>query len=211
MCGRAVLANPLAIKEWFDVEQIPEMPARFNIAPSQVIAVIRTPRRLELLRWGIFRPERPRQINMRVESIARTANSQRRCLVVVDGFYEWKRDGKGKTSQPFLLREPDGHPFALGGVWSTSTTNDGEVIDTVAVLTCSPRPPVDAIHDRMPLIILKEGYARWLDHGADVGDLLKPNASGLVATPLSTYVNSPNNDDPKCIEPAAVAQPSPFG
>ena len=205
VCGRAVLANPAAIREWFDLGQIPEMPARFNIAPSQVIAVIRTPRRLELLRWGISRPERPPQINTRVESIAKTASKQRRCLVVVDGFYEWKKNGT-TTSQPFLLREGDGHPFALGGVWSTSTTSDGEVVDSVAVLTCPPRPPVEAIHDRMPLIIPKESYARWLDHGVDVGDLLKPNASGLVATPVSTYVNSPNNDDPRCVEPAAPAQ-----
>jgi len=211
MCGRAVLANPAAIREWFDLEPLPEMPARFNIAPSQLIAVIRTPHRLEHLRWGISRPERPPQINMRVESIARTANKQRRCLVVVDGFYEWKRDGNGKTSQPFLIREGDRHPFALGGVWSTSTTDDGEVIDTVAVLTCPPRPPVDTIHDRMPLVIPRVACTRWLDHGADVGDLLKPNASGLVATPVSMYVNSPRNDDPKCIEPAPIAQPSLFG
>jgi putative SOS response-associated peptidase YedK len=98
MCGRAVLANPGAIREWFDVGPLPDMPARFNIAPSQLIAVIREPRRLELLRWGIPRNQRPPQINTRVESIAQTASRQRRCLVVVDGFYEWKKDGT--TSQP---------------------------------------------------------------------------------------------------------------
>jgi putative SOS response-associated peptidase YedK len=105
MCGRAVLANPSAIREWFDLEQIPEMPARFNIAPSQLIAIIRTPRRLELLLWGISRPERPPQINMSVESIAKTASRQRRCLVVVDGFYEWKKNST--TTSPCCVKRTD--------------------------------------------------------------------------------------------------------
>jgi len=75
----------------------------------------------------------------------------------------------------------------------------------------SAASPVDTIHDRMPLIIPKAAYARWLDHGVDVVDSLRPNPSGLVAVPVSNYVNWPNNDDPKCIEPAPVMQPTLFG
>jgi putative SOS response-associated peptidase YedK len=210
MCGRAVLARPHAIREWFDVETTPagdELEPRYNIAPSQVMAVIRTPRRLELLPWGIVRaPKTAPQIVARVESIARTANRQRRCLVVVDGFYEWKKSADRKVKQPYLLREADGRPFALGGIWSRRTTDDGEIVESVAVLTCAPLPPVASIHDRMPLILPPDGYARWLDHGADVTDLLRPNASALVATAVSTYVSSTKNDGPMCIEP--ISEPA---
>ncbi|MGD0679288.1 MAG: SOS response-associated peptidase [Polyangiaceae bacterium] len=213
MCGRAVLVNPSAIREWFDLEAIPAMPPRFNIAPSQLIAVIRTPRRLELLRWGLARPGRPPQINMRVESVARTANRQRRCLVAVDGFYEWRKGATATTRQAFLIRDAEGRPFALGGVFGPSMTGDGEdgaLVDSVAILTCPPRPPVDAIHDRMPLIIPRDACARWLKPDADVTDLLIPSERHLVAIPVSPYVNSPTHDDPKCIEPAEPVQGSLF-
>ncbi len=92
MCGRTVLANPHDVGEWFDVEIPGDLPPRYNIAPTQLIAIIRTPHKLELLKWGIVRaPKRPPQINMRVEQILATANRQKRCLVVTDGFYEWVR------------------------------------------------------------------------------------------------------------------------
>jgi putative SOS response-associated peptidase YedK len=204
VCGRAVLANPQAVAEWFDVEVPDDLPPRFNIAPTQLIAVIRTPRKLELLTWGIPREARPPQINMRVESIAKSANTQRRCLVVVDGFYEWRQAQHGTVRQPFVLRDEAGHPLGLGGVWSKVTTKDGEILESVAVLTCPPRPPVDAIHDRMPLIIPAADYARWLDRSADVSDLLKPTSTTLVATAVSGLVNSPKNDVPECLEPGEV-------
>jgi putative SOS response-associated peptidase YedK len=204
VCGRAVLANPHAVAEWFDVELPDGLPPRFNIAPTQLIAVVRTPHKLELLKWGIPREARPPQINMRVESIAKSVNTQRRCLVVVDGFYEWRQAENATVRQPFVLRDEAGHPLGLGGIWSKITTSDGEVVESVAVLTCPPRPPVDAIHDRMPLIVPREAYARWLDRSADVSDLLKPATTPLVATPVSTLVNSPKNDVPECLKPAEV-------
>jgi putative SOS response-associated peptidase YedK len=210
VCGRAVLANPQAVADWFDVELPDDLPPRFNIAPTQLIAVIRTPRKLELLTWGIPREARPPQINMRVESIAKSANTQRRCLVVVDGFYEWRQAENSTVRQPFVLRDEGGHPLGLGGVWSKVTTKDGEILESVAVLTCPPRPPVDAIHDRMPLIIPPADYARWLDRNADVSDLLKPTSTTLVATAVSALVNSPKNDVPECLEPGEV-QPAQRG
>lgn len=213
MCGRTVLANPHAIAEWFDVEVSADLPPHYNIAPTQLIAVVRTPRKLEMLKWGIPRAEkRPPQINMRVEQILKTANRQRRCLVVVDGFYEWQKTGPAASArQPFLLKDAEGHPLGLGGVWSKVTTSDGEVLETVAILTCPPRPPVTAIHDRMPLIIARAAYRRWIDIGADVTDLLQPATTMLVAIPVSTYVNSPKNDDPKCVEPAEPVVPTQGG
>ena len=204
MCGRTLVINPHAVSTWFEIEDPPEafLVPRFNIAPSQPLPIVRTPHRLELLRWGIARPGRPPQINTRVESLARASSQQRRCLVTVEGFYEWQREGA--HSQPFLLRDLEGHPFALAGIWSSTATADGEVVESVSVLTCPPLPPVAAIHERMPLVIPKEGYGRWLDRDADVADLLHPAEMRLVATPVSTYVNSPKNDDPRCIEPAPL-------
>ena len=203
MCGRATLANPYAIAEWFDVEVPDDLAARFNIAPTQPIAVIRAPHRLELLRWGIPREGRPVQINMRVETIGRTIHQQRRCLVVVDGFYEWWQ-ATPETRQPFVLRDEAGRPMGFAGVWAATTARDGGVLESVAVVTCPPLPPVDAIHNRMPLIVPREHYARWLEPGADVTDLLRPVATTLVATPVSTRVNSPANDDALCLERAEV-------
>jgi len=173
MCGRTVVINPHAVVEWFEIQDPPEafLVPRYNIAPSQPLPVVRTPHRLELLRWGITRAGRAPQINTRVESIVRTLGRQR-CLVTVDGSYEWQRNVA--QNQPFLLRDLDGHPFALGGVWSSAATADGEVVESVSVLTCPPHPPVAAIHERMPLVIPKEAYGRWLDANADVSDLLNP-------------------------------------
>jgi len=200
VCGRAVLENPYAVAEWFDVEVPDDLPPRFNIAPSQPIAVVRTPGRLEFLTWGIAREGRPLQINARVETIGRAIRKQRRCLVAVDGFYEWQPAATPSARQPFVLRDHAKHPLGFAGVWSKSTTKNGEVVESVAVMTCPPRPPVDTIHDRMPLVIPREHYARWIDPDADVSDLLQPLATTLAATPVSPYVNSPKNDDPRCLE-----------
>jgi putative SOS response-associated peptidase YedK len=132
-------------------------------------------------------------------------NRQRRCLVVVDGFYEWKKaPGQKSGGQPYLLKDANGHPLGMRGVWSTTTTADGEVVESVAIMTCPPKPPVDAIHDRMPLVIPRAAYARWIDPRADVRDLLRPGATTLVAVPVSTLVNSPANDDVRLIEPAPL-------
>jgi putative SOS response-associated peptidase YedK len=217
MCGRAVLRTSYSeLRELFGLDETPDDSApRFNIAPTQLLAVIRTPKRLELLRWGLARPDSAPKINVRVESVARNPSTRRafqkgRCLVVVDGFYEWRREAKSK-SQPFLLELPDRKPFALAGIWETSHTADGEVIESAAVLTCEARPPVAGIHDRMPLIIPPAAYARWLDTGADVTSLLTPPAvSPLVAVAVGSFVNSAANDDARCVEPVAPPQASVF-
>jgi putative SOS response-associated peptidase YedK len=202
MCGRTVASDPDAILEFFDIQEAPEAfrVPHFNVAPTQPIGTIRALHRLELLRWGIPRPDRPLQINYRIESVAKSIGRQRRCIVTADGFYEWKsHPGTAKT--PILFRDAAGHPLAFAGIWSTSTTADGEVVEYVAICTCPPVPPVSEVHDRMPLVIPKEHMARWLDFSADVSDLLSPTTSNLVAVPVSTWVNSAAHDDPRCIEP----------
>ncbi len=208
MCGRTVLATPPDdLREIFGLEEIPDLTPRYNVAPSQPIAVVREPRRLELLRWGLATKPGTHHagINVRIETVARapayrTSFQTRRCLIVVDGFFEWRR--QGKTSLPFLLRRPDGKPFALAGIWDRSITADGEVVDSCAVITKPAEGPVAEIHDRMPLILVPEQYEAWLDRQQhDAARLLAPRSMELAAARVGLVVNNPANDDPRCIAP----------
>ena len=145
---------------------------------------------------------------MRVETVARApayrdAFRQRRCLVIVDGFYEWQR--RDKVSQPFAIRRVDRKPFALAGIWAPTVNSEGEVIDCCAIITGAASGVVTAIHDRMPLIVPPSAYARWLAPGtraAELSSLMTADASALETYPVSPWVNSPANDDPICIERA---------
>jgi putative SOS response-associated peptidase YedK len=205
MCGRAILTtSPEDLRELFDLHEMPELIPRFNIAPSQPVAVIRQPHRLELLRWGL--PSAPGGgINVRVETVARapayrSSFRTRRCLVVVDGFYEWKREGKNK--QPFLIQRPDKKPFALAGIWDSSVSSVGEVIESFAIITRNAAGPVAALHDRMPVILPRSSYASWLDASSmNAVQLLVPEETELLLRAVSPLVNNPANDDARCLEP----------
>src|SRR5476651_724509 len=126
MCGRFKLSEKTgSLYEFFDIhgEQL-KLPLRWNIAPTDKIAVIREPHKLELLRWGIKIPNpRAGGFNVRVESLGapfyRDSIHGRRCLIIADGFYEWRVEGEGKTAkkQPFLIKRQDGQPFAFAGMW----------------------------------------------------------------------------------------------
>jgi putative SOS response-associated peptidase YedK len=193
------------------------------VPPSQPVAVVRVMRdkpgrHMELLQWGLvpFWAQDPKighkQSLARIETVTtapafREAIRKRRCLVVVDGFYEWKHEGK-KASQPFLLRRPDGAPFALAGVWEKWVSKDGEVLESCAIITQPARPPVDAIHDRMPLVLERDAWDRWLDREiTDPSQMLAPQSPELVATAVSRHVNDPKHDDPACFEPPAPEEP----
>jgi putative SOS response-associated peptidase YedK len=198
MCGRATLKTPLSeLRRLLGLQgELPEIGPRFNIAPSQPLPIVRTPHRLELLRWGLPTRVRP-MINVRAETVARAPQYRdsfrlRRCLVIVDGFYEWQRVGKHK--RPFYVLRDDAQPFALAGIW------DG---DGCAVITAPARGVLATLHDRMPVLLAPDAYDRWLDVEAkQLSELLTPNADGLRAYAVSTLVNNPANDDPGCIEPA---------
>lgn len=127
--------------------------------------------------------------------------------MIVDGFFEWqRRDG---AKQPFLARREDRAPFALAGIWERSTLPDGEVIDACAILTGDAQGVLAEVHDRMPLIVPAPAYERWLDPRAtDLADLLVPSSTGLLVYPVSALVNSPANDDPRCIEPILLPPPA---
>jgi putative SOS response-associated peptidase YedK len=223
MCGRTALtASPDDLREIFGLDETPTLAPHYNVPPSQPLAVVRVlrdrGRKLELLRWGLV-PSWADDVKIghrlslaRIETAATTpafreAVRRRRCLVVVDGFYEWKRAGE-KASQPYFLRRPDGAPFALAGLWDRWVSRDGEVLESCAILTQAARPPADAVHDRMPVVLENDAWDAWLDAGqADVSALLAPRTPDLVAYPVSHYVNDPRHDDARCLEKSEPREP----
>jgi putative SOS response-associated peptidase YedK len=210
MCGRAAIsASPEDLREIFHLTEIPPLEARYNIAPTQPMAVIRTRGRLELSRFGLVPPwakdpkEGTRFINARAETVAkqpafRDAFRSRRCLVVISGFYEWQ--ARGKAKQPYYVHRADGKAFALAGLWSTWKSRDGEVIDSCSVITRTPSPMLAAVHDRMPVVLSPAEYDGWIDPAtADVTAMLEGHAEELAMHPVSALVNKPGNDDARLI------------
>jgi putative SOS response-associated peptidase YedK len=227
MCGRYLLkAMPEELQALFGYLDGDAFPPRYNIAPTQPIAIVRHvrgARRFALVRWGLVPGwvKDPRQfsllINARAEGISgkpayKGAMQYRRCLVPASGFYEWRRTPEGKKL-PFLIRPVDGGVIAFAGLWETWMGADGSEIDSACIITTDANREVAPIHDRMPVVVAPEDYDRWLDARAfppaAVLDILRPPPAGLLeAVPVSTRVNTAANDDASLIEPlAAVAKP----
>jgi putative SOS response-associated peptidase YedK len=221
MCGRYMLTTPVdALRQLFLFKERPNLPPRYNIAPTQDVPIVRRTRdgagrELIMARWGLvpYWAADPkignRLINARGESVARTAAfreayQRRRCLVPADGFFEWQKDGR--TRQPLLVRRRDLAPFAFAGLWERSPQPGGAVLRSCTIITCPPNELVAPVHNRMPVILAPGDYERWLDPAqADGRALLKPfPAAELEAFAVSPRVNSPQNDDPDCITPLAV-------
>jgi putative SOS response-associated peptidase YedK len=224
MCGRFVLWITLIIPEHYCVSA-PLEPIRpsYNIAPGQeIVAVLQTPsgRRIARLHWGLIPSwtrdpaKAPKSINARSETVwekpsFRSAIRHRRCLIPANGFLEWKKTNTRK--QPYLVRFENLELFSMAGVWeSWKNPESGEVIDSCAILTTGANEAVAAIHDRMPVIVMPQDYAVWLDPDAvrdQVEALLHPftERSTLMQT-VSTRVNNPRNDDPECIIPVMLPE-----
>ena len=221
MCGRYTLATPAGkLAEQFGFEDSSvELSESYNVAPTQGVATVLEEdgrRRLEVFRWGLIPPwaDDPqigsRMINARSETAPekpsfRRAFRERRCLIPADGFYEWQRTNGAK--QPFYIHMHDGHPFAFAGLWeSWSKGGEGEV-RTCAILTTEANAVVGDVHERMPVIVAPDAYDVWLDPASErdeLVDLLAPYPDEeMEAYPVSRFVNSPSNNDPRCIEPAA--------
>jgi putative SOS response-associated peptidase YedK len=231
MCGRTALtASPDDLREAFGLDETPELAPAYNVPPSRPVQVLRVAsagrrgRRLEPLRWGLvpFWADDPkigsRLTLARVETVLtsrafRESAFKRRCLVAVSGFYEWRRRGKG-LSVPFFVRRPDEKPFALAGIWDRWVSGDGEVVESCAILTQAARPPVDAVHDRMPIVIEPQSWNRWLDPAltdpGEVAKLLEARSPDFALYEVSRYVNDPRHDDPGCLDAAPPAQQSLF-
>jgi putative SOS response-associated peptidase YedK len=224
VCGRFTLfSSEETLARTFGVGAVPALPARYNIAPAQSVAVVRVnPDRREresvLLRWGLipFWAKDPaignRLINARAETAAgrpafRAAFRHRRCLVPVDGFYEWRKR-EGGRKQPFFVRMHDGKPFGLAGLWERWEGGEGGVRESCTVLTTDANAVVAPIHGRMPVIVRPDSFDLWLDPSVRRPDLLKPllrpyPAAEMVAYPVDERVNNPRIDDESLIKPAA--------
>lgn len=218
MCGRVVQRSPLQdVADYFGaiwLEQGPAIPPRYNLAPSQDIQVIRSgqqrPEAL-MMHWGLIPSwaKDPsignRMINARAETAAekpayRDAFRRRRCIVPVDGFYEWQKLRAGK--QPFYIHSRQGRPLALAGLWDR-WSGDGRVIESCTILTTSPNELIRPLHDRMPVILSADQVRQWLDPrtSADaLQALMRPcPADELEVYPVQMRVNSPANDDANLI------------
>ncbi len=224
MCGRFTqTATSAIIAEQFRVTAPSFFQPRYNIAPSQPIAVIRiepdsTTRTLVMLRWGLIPswakdPKIGNQcINAKAETVAekpsfRSAFKKRRCLVITTGFYEWQV--QGQTKQPMWIGLQSQRPFALAGLWEQWISSKGEPLETCTIITTEPNDLMASIHNRMPVILAPAFYDQWLDstfqHIEPLKALLRPYLSEeLMAYPVSTLVNNPRHDVPQCLERASV-------
>jgi len=224
MCGRVTVQTPAAeIAREFALTGIQlglERP-RYNLAPTQLMPVVANDgaRVLDAYRWGLI-PSWAKDasignklINARGETVAekpsfRSALKRRRCLVVVDGWYEWHQATKPKT--PYLFRRKDGRPLALAGLWEEWTAPDtGELVRTCTLITTGPNALMAPIHDRMPVILPPEAREAWLrpepQESAALLPLLVPYAGDeLEFYEVARVVNSPANDVPACIERVAA-------
>jgi putative SOS response-associated peptidase YedK len=221
VCGRFTLTTPGEIvAEAFGLDEAPSLDARYNIAPTQPVAMVRVGegrRHLDLMKWGLVPvwSQEPRGrtllINARADGLVtrpsfREAFARRRCLIPADGFYEWKAVAGSRRKQPYLIRMRDGGLFAFAGLWEPSHPGDPESRGTCAIVTTEPNSLVREIHDRMPAILPRSAWALWLDPArrdpAVVAPLLRPHpAEEMVATRVGPTVNSAANESSDCARP----------
>jgi putative SOS response-associated peptidase YedK len=220
MCGRfAITLPPEAVRAFFAYVEQPNFPPRYNIAPTQPIPIVfarahtgGAERHFLLARWGFLpgfvkEPKTfPLLINARAEGIEqkasfRAALRRRRCLVIADGFYEWRRVSERGPKQPYLIRSVDGEPMGFAGLYETWSDATGGEIDTACIVTTTANRLMSSVHDRMPVILPREAFSLWLDtDGVDPAtavELLTPAPEGaLELVPIGTAVNRAENDEP---------------
>jgi putative SOS response-associated peptidase YedK len=222
MCGRYTLkSNPQSVATLCNLPAIPELVARYNISPTQLVPVVRTGaagRELAMLRWGLI-PHWAKDpkiaftlINARAETAAekpafRTAFKRRRCLLPADGFYEWKKVGKQKL--PLHIRRTDETPFAFAGLWESWKPAEGDPVETCTILTTTSNEVVAPLHERMPVILPPEHFDAWLKPGDADAEAFLPlmvpfPASEMVAVPANPITNSPKFDGPECLQAPAA-------
>jgi len=223
MCGRFTLTvDPEDLREAMPWLEIPDrFQPRYNIAPTQPVAVVPNDgkNKLDFFTWGLIPswakdPQiGSRMINARAETLTekpsfRSAYRRRRCLVLADGFYEWKAENQGDRSvkTPMYIRLQSGKPFGLAGLWETWNSPDGSRILSCTIITTSPNSLMQPIHNRMPVIVPDGQISLWLNPGevepGDLQSILQPYPSEeLVAYSVSRLVNDPANDVAECILP----------
>ncbi len=224
MCGRYVLkANLPDIARMLGmdvpVDMDPALEPSFNIAPTRSVPACRSEepdkKELALMHWGLIphwakqRDSNYRLINARAETVAekpafRSSFRHRRCLIPADGYYEWK-SMQGRK-QPYYFSMQDGQPFCFAGLWDRWQAPDGPPVESCTIITTGANAFASEFHHRMPVIVARDHYARWLDpritHAAQVTPMLQPFAAEAMRVyPVSTLVNNARVDEPRCITP----------
>lgn len=229
MCGRyalkpkrSTIVDEFKVGKVADLQYTPSVFGRYNIAPTQAVAVVvpsKEGRLLTAMRWGLIpgwmKPKEGNKapsgwINARSETAStkpafRGAFRYRRCIVPASGFYEWQKLEDG-SKQPWLMRSADEKTMGFAGLWETWMPPDGSELDTVTILTTSPNSMMEEIHDRMPVILDPDHWDRWMTtepaHSHDLEGLLAPTMDGTTyKTMVSRRVNNVRNDDAACENP----------
>ncbi|MEX2125067.1 MAG: SOS response-associated peptidase [Woeseia sp.] len=217
MCGRFAFYSPAeaaAALFGFDAA-FPTVP-RYNIAPTQLVPVVRDAgaqgREFVMLRWGLvpFRAKDPsignRMINARAETLAekpvfRDAYRNRRCIILADGFYEWRSETRGKT--PYFISLASGDPFAFAGLWEQWTNRDtGELLQTTTIVTTAANEFLANLHDRMPVVLQTDTASAWLAGEPGVLDAVSANPPEFQAWPVDRKVNDAKNEGSELIQRA---------
>jgi len=219
MCGRFVMISDLsALEEAFDIQAVSaDVKPSYNIAPgSEVVALVHDRvNRLVSFRWGLI-PAWAKNptiekgiINARAETVAekpsfRDSFKKRRCLVLANGYYEWKKVGKNKL--PHYVYPVSERPFGFAGLYDTWRSKDGGTLSTCTIITTEPNELLRPLHDRMPVIVPKDRESLWLDDSVagekSLLSMLRASVSEVLEIrEVSTLVNSPLNDVPECIQP----------
>lgn len=234
MCGRFTLTVDTAeLQDAFAGVEIPgQIVPRYNIAPSQPVLVIPNDgrQRADFFTWGLIpawvKPSPTGSaptpsismgmINARAETLAEKPSFRgpyryKRCLIPANGFYEWTADPGARTKTPYYIYLKNRQPFAFAGLWDEWLGPDGSQIKSCVIITTAPNTFVSRLHDRMPVILKPEQYARWLApqpcQPGELQDLLRPYpAEEMSAHPVSRMVNQARLDSPQMIEPAQAAQ-----
>ena len=230
MCGRFTLASdPEALQQtFFDFDVSIDLSPRYNISPTQEVAVIaNTPTntkvhpemgQIAFFHWGLIPSwaKDPkignRMINARSETLAekpsfRSAYKRRRCLILADGYYEWKQVPGDRRKQPVYIRLTSQKPFALAGLWEEWQAEEmDKPLRSCTIITCPPNALLEKIHHRMPVILPQDTYTAWLSPDEQSAEVLQPllipyTDEEMEAYAVSTFVNRPTNDSPQCIAP----------
>jgi putative SOS response-associated peptidase YedK len=218
MCGRFTQRKPASdVAKAFELVDVPELFPRYNIAPTQDVPIVRLGdderRHLSLVRWGLipFWAKDAKigssMINARSDTVAekpafKKSFLTRRCLIVADGFYEWRQTG-GPKKQPFYIKLKSDQPFAFAGLWDR-WKHGATPIESCTIITTEPNELMATLHDRMPVILPPDSYALWLDPAVQEPERLQPllcpfPSNEMTAYPVSTVVNNPRNEQAECV------------
>jgi len=212
MCGRFTFIDIEDIRGRFQTEPI-DLKPNYNVAPTQDVPVILPNHQLALFRWGLIpfwakdSSIGNKMINARAETVDEKPSfkhslQRKRCLVVADGFYEWKKEGS--TKRPYRITLKDQGLFGFAGLWDTWKSPAGDIINSCSIITTTPNDLMIPIHNRMPVILQREVEHVWLDQSIVESGFLKSllvpyPADQMMAYEVSTLVNSPKNNGPECL------------